>query len=302
MSNLYSKKIFIYITVLVSILLSVKSFTTKDAANCFKVNQYNSVQNSKKEIGDMQKCFKTSKQCCFINITHYYGDYKLTQEYCNYLNVNITQFKEFLFNMYNDDEMFYANFSAYNYEMYQIIGRNLEKPLTETLNCFIGPQSAKEYSTYADKNCKEFKDGICLGAKNNTMMNAFVTKYHSDYAADYCNKKEDENKCIKYSGAHANDKMVLPLLKELRDYLQADSDEYVVVNNESNVDINPDTDEDDGTSSFLGNWTVNGRLIKKCKDRPNVTVDIQCPPGYKKANYVNINFIYYIFVMFLILF
>ncbi len=255
--------------------------TAKEKTNCLNLNTFNGIKNGSKTIGDPSICHKASQQCCFINITHYYGDYKLVDEYCNILNVNIDEFKKFLYNLYNDDEMFYANFTAYNYEMYGIIGRNLETPLTEQLDCFLGPKTKAEYSTYVDKNCALFQDGICIGAKNTTQFNDFMSKFHSKYSDSYCNKKEDDKKCLLYYSSRSNDKMIKPLLEELRDYLQADSDEYEVVNNESNVDINPETDEDDGANTFLSNWTWNKKFIKACKQRPTVSVDVICPSNYE---------------------
>ena len=143
--------------------------------------------------------------------------------------------------MYNDDSMYYANFTAHNIEMYQTIGRNLEKGLLETLDCYLGPKTNNEYSTYVEKNCKLFQDGVCQGAKNATRFNTWIAGFHSGYADAYCNKKQDRKKCIRYNGARANDKMVLPLLEELRDYLQADSDEYIVVNTRgSHANLTPD--------------------------------------------------------------
>ena len=283
---------FFYIILLFfSLIYFTKSAKLTESLKCLKVNEFNDINNGTKVIGNKDKCFEVSKQCCFINITHYYGDILLKDEYCNYLNVNITEFKQFLYNLYNDDEMYYANFTAHNLEMYQTIGRNLETQLIDNLNCFIGPKTNEEYSTYVVNNCKEFVDDVCTGVKNSSEFNAFVANFQKNYSDAYCNKKEDKNKCIRYDGTWANDKMVKPLLDELADYLQADNDEYKVINNETNVDINPDEDDDDGESTFLAQWKHSNRTIKECKERPKVEVIVECPKGYVYQEFINFKLI-----------
>ena len=273
------------------------AFSSKQALNCLKINTYNNLLKGEKIIGNASTCHNVGKQCCFINITHYYGSYLLKEEFCNFLNVNITTFQNFLYNMYNDDEMYYANFTAHNLDMYRTIGRNLNQSLTSTLDCYLGPKQNSEYSKYVDKNCKRFEDGVCTGVKNGTRFDQWISGFHSGYADAYCNKKQDNGKkCIRNDGAMSNDKMVRPLLEELRDYLQADNDEYIVTNNESNIDINPDFIDDEGLSSYLPNWTLNGKFIKNCKARPNVTVEVICPEGYVGQKYLEFYYIYLILI------
>ena len=262
-----------------------------ESIRCLKVNSYNNIRKGSKIIGDKNKCFRVSNRCCFINITHYYGDYLLENEYCNYLNVNKEKFEQFLNDMYNDDEMYYANFTAHNLEMYQTIGRNLEENLTDKLNCFIGPKTNEEYSTFVVYNWKEFRNGVCTGVKNTTRFNEFVENFQKNYADAYCNKKEEGNKCVRYDGSRANDKMVKPLLDELADYLQADNDEYKVTNNETNVEINSDEEDESGESTFLDEWKVGNRTIKQCLPRPNVTIRVECPPGYTFQEFINFKLI-----------
>ena len=275
-----------------------KSAKVSEAMQCLKVNQYDDIKNGIKVIGDKNKCFEVSRQCCFINITHYYGDILLKHEYCNYLNVNITEFQTFLYNMYNDDEMFYANFTAHNLDMYKTIGRNLETNLIDTLNCFIGPETNQNYSTYVVNNCKEFVDGVCTGVKNSTQFTEFVENFQKNYANAYCNKKEEGQKCIRYDGSRANDKMVKPLLDELADYLQADNDEYKVINNETNVDINPDEEDDDGENTFLKEWKQGNITIKVCKPMPKVEVTVECPEGYVYQEFINFKLFKILFISF----
>ena len=272
---------------IVSLIYFIESAKVSDSIRCLHVNKYDDIRNGIKVIGDKNKCFAVSKQCCFINITHHYGDYLLQNEYCNYLNVNITEFQKFLYNLYNDDEMYYANFTAHNLEMYKTIGRNLDYKLTDRLNCFIGPKTNEEYSTYVVNNCKQFVDDVCTGVKNSTQFSEFVENFQKNYANAYCNKKEEGNKCIRFDGTRANDKMVKPLLDELADYLQADNDEYKVVNNETNVDINPDEDDDDGESTFLDHWKLGNNKTKHCLERPKVEVTVECPEGYVYQEFVN---------------
>lgn len=293
---------FNFINLIILILFNfIKSAKITESLKCLQVNQYNGIRKGEKIIGNKNKCFEVSKQCCFINITHNYGQYELKHEYCNYLNVNIKEFEKFLYNMYNDDEMFYANFTAHNLEMYKTIGRNLESNLTQNFDCFLGPQTNEEYSTYVVNNCKEFVDDICTGQKNNTEFNAFVENFQKNYAEAYCNKKQDKKKCVRYNGAQGNDKMVKPLLEELADYLQADNDEYQVEINETNIDINPDETDDDGNSTYLTEWKI-GNITVKCKPRPNVSVTVECPDGYVYQEFINFKLIkYLLFTLILIL-
>ena len=274
---------------------------TSKSIQCLKVNEYNDLKHGKKIIGDKNKCFSVSNNCCFINITFYYGDYLLKHEYCNHLNVNITEFEQFLQDMYNDDEMFYANFTAHNYDMYETIGRNLDYKLTNKLNCFIGPSNYEEFSTYTVKNCKEFIDDVCTGKKNNTQFNEFMSGFHKNYSNAYCNKNEEGKKCVKYNGTRANDKMVKPLMDELAAYLQADNDTYVVFYNNTNVEIVTDDDEEDGSSFFLDHWGTDDKIIKNCSIRPNVSVRVECPPGYVFQEFLLHNKILF-FILMLILF
>ena len=276
---------------IISLIYFIESAKVSESIRCLHVNKYDDIRNGIKVIGDKNKCFAVSKQCCFINITHHYGDYLLQNEYCNYLNVNITEFQKFLYNLYNDDEMYYANFTAHNLEMYKTIGRNLDYKLTDRLNCFIGPKTNEEYSTYVVNNCKQFVDDVCTGVKNSTQFSEFVENFQKNYANAYCNKKEEGNKCIRFDGTRANDKMVKPLLDELADYLQADNDEYKVVNNETNVDINPDEDDDDGESTFLDHWKLGNNKTKHCLERPKVEVTVECPEGYVYQEFVNFKLI-----------
>lgn len=292
---------FIFILSLFNYINPETKFSSQEAFNCFQKNVINK-ENSSKTIGSPSVCHSVSNQCCFINITHYYGDYLLTQEYCNFLNVNITEFQTFLQNLYEDDLKHYANFTAHNLEMYRKLGRNLDYNLVDKLNCFIGPKSNTEYSNFAINNCREFKDGKCIGQKNNTQMDLFMSNFHQKYSDAYCNKKEDKTKCIRYNGIRSNDKMILPLLEELRDYLQADNDEYQVLNNETNVDINPDVEyNDEGEQDLLTNWTIEKKFIKKCKQRPEIKVEVICPEGYVSQSYIKVIFIYLFLNLFFII-
>ena len=139
-----------------------------------------------------------------------------------------------------------------------------------------------------------------MGTKNNTRMKIFMDNFHKNYSDAYCNKNEDDsNKCVKYNGSRSNDKMMLPLLEELRDYLQADNDEYVVDYNETNVDINPEEDDDDnGEHNFLTNWTFKNKFIKDCKPRPELKVEVICPEGYVGQNYLKVYFVHLLFFLF----
>ena len=274
----------------------IKTAKVSESIKCLQVNQYDGINKGEKIIGDKQKCFEVSSQCCFINITHKYGGYLLKHEYCNYLNVNISEFQQFLYDMYNDDNMYYANFTGHNLKMYQTIGRNLEKSLVDSLDCYLGPTKTENYSTYVVNNCKEFVDDVCTGQKNVTQFNEFVAKFQKDYAEVYCNKKQDKNKCIRYNGARSNDKMIKPLLDELADYLQADNDEYKVVNNETNVDINPEEENIDDNSTIVYYWKLpNSNDSKSCIPIEPISVTVECPENYVYQEFINFKLIKLIF-------
>ena len=299
-------KTFIYynniiILFLLFLLQPISSKVISESIRCLQVNEYNDLNKGEKIIGNKSKCFSVSNNCCFINMTFYYGDYLLKHEYCNYLNVNITEFQQFLYDLYNDDEMFYANFTAHNLDMYETIGRNLETKLTDSLNCFIGPQNYEEFSTYVVNNCKEFVDGVCTGKKNTTQFNEFMNGFHKNYSNAYCNKKEEGKKCIKYNGTRANDKMVKPLMDELAAYLQADNDTYVIFYNNTNVEIDTEQDEEDGSSTFLDKWIKDEKVIKNCTKRPEVFISVECPDGYVYQEFLLYNKIL-LFILILILF
>ena len=294
----YSNKILFFLFLILK-TISPKKVST--SIRCLQVNQYDGLLNGEKIIGDKQKCFDVSPNCCFINLTFKYGDYLLKHEYCNYLNVNITEFQQFLYDLYNDDEMFYANFTAHNLDMYETIGRNLDTKLIDNLNCFIGPQNFEEYSTFVVNNRQEFVDGICTGKKNTTLFNEFMSGFHRNYSNVYCNKKEEGKKCIKYNGTRANDKMVKPLMDELSSYLQADNDTYFVFYNNTNVEIDTEEGEEDGSSTFLDGWYKDDVLIKRCKERPKVSVFVECPPGYVYQEFLIHNKIL-LFILMLIIF
>ena len=292
---------FFYILLFFLKEISSKPLTT--SLRCLQVNEFNNLTYGEKTIGDKKKCFSVSKNCCFINITYYYGDYLLKHEYCNYLDVNITEFEQFLYDLYNDDEMFYANFTAHNFQMYETIGRNNEINLTSKLNCFLGPQSYEEYSTYVVNNCKQFVDGVCMGKKNNTQFNEFMAGFHKNYSNAYCNKREEGKKCVKYNGTRANDKMVKPLMDELVAYLQVDNinETYMVNYSNTNVDIDTEMDEEDGSSTFSNCWKDDDVIVKYCIPRPNVTISVECPVGYVFQEFLLYNKIL-LFILFLILF
>ena len=291
-----------FLNLLIVLLFNIiQTAKVSESLKCLQVNQYDGISNGVKLIGDKNKCFEVSSQCCFINLTHTYGNIVLKHEYCNYLNVDIKEFQQFLYNMYNDDSMYYANFTGHNLKMYQTIGRNLNLNFTETFHCYKGPQKTEEYSTYVVNNCKEFVDDVCTGQKNVTQFNEFVAVFQKNYAEVYCNKKQDRNKCIRYNGARSNDKMIKPLLDELADYLQADNDEYKVVNNETNVDINPDEDVDEN-STLVYEWKIGNQTIP-CRERPNISVTVECPENYVYQEFINCKLIkYLVFVILLIIF
>ena len=291
--NYYNKIIFLLL-----FLFKLVSDSDTTSIRCLKANEFNGIDKGEKIIGDKNKCFKISNNCCFINITFNYGEIPLKHEYCYHLTSDYKIFEQFLFDLYNDDEMYYANFTAHNLDMYKTIGRNLETNLTETLNCFIGPKNYEEYSTYVVNNCKEFVDGVCTGKKNNTQFNEFMSGFHKNYSKAYCNKKEEGKKCIKYNGTRANDKMVKPLLDELVSYLQADNEFYNSNYNNTNVIIDIEDDEEDGSSTFQECWMKNDHCIKNCTQRPNVSVQVECPEGFNFHEFLKFNkILFFIFLL-----
>ena len=77
----YNNKILYFLFIILKII-SPKTVST--SIRCLQVNQYDGLLNGEKIIGDKQKCFDVSPNCCFINLTFKYGDYLLKHEYCNY--------------------------------------------------------------------------------------------------------------------------------------------------------------------------------------------------------------------------
>ena len=147
-------------------------------------------------------------------------------------------------------------------------------------------------------NCKEFVDGVCTGKKNNTQFNEFMSGFHKNYSKAYCNKKEEGKKCIKYNGTRANDKMVKPLLDELVSYLQADNEFYNSNYNNTNVIIDIEDDEEDGSSTFQECWMKNDHCIKNCTQRPNVSVQVECPEGFNFHEFLKFNkILFFIFLL-----
>ena len=92
--------------------------------------------------------------------------------------------------------------------------------------------------------------------------------------------------------------MVKPLLDELADYLQADNDEYKVINNETNVDINPDEEDDIGENTFLDRWDLGNKTYKNCTPRPEVEIVVECPEGYVYQEFVNFKLIKILLISF----
>ena len=64
-----------YYTILFKHIYSEIKFSSIEAFNCLKKNSFDNIINASKLIGSPSVCHSVSKQCCFINITHYYGDY-----------------------------------------------------------------------------------------------------------------------------------------------------------------------------------------------------------------------------------
>lgn len=269
------------------IISKINSLSKKVHKQCAAQNRF-FPKLGEARVADPTVCTSVDSQCCFINLTHRYGDHQINSYFCGALTKKQEEFLTHFTNLYNDDLLNYANFTGNNYDLFKKYGRNLNQSTRDMFNCYYGPSSFQEYSTYRDRNCAKFKDGECLYVKNRTSFREFVRDYQVNYSALYCPKKDVDGKCISYRGTRANDKMVRPLFMDLINYLQADEDAYNIVNTFTNIDIYTEEDEDDSnTDTVIKAWyDSNGKVIKNCTERPAINFSIICPESFKGSRFL----------------
>lgn len=269
------------------IISTIHSLTKKQNKKCFHQNKF-FPKIGETRVADPSVCTKIDNQCCFINLTHSYGAHHINSYYCATLTKKQEAFLTHFTNLYNDDLLSYANFTGNSYDLFRRYGRNLDESTKDMFSCFYGPSSYHEYSTYTEKNCAKFKNGVCLYAKNRTHFREFVRDYQANYSALYCPKKDTDGKCINYRGTRANDKMVRPLFMDLINYLQAEEDSYNIINNFTNIDIYTEEEEDDiNSDQVIRAWhDSNGKVIKNCTQRPTINFTIVCPDGFQGSRFL----------------
>lgn len=269
------------------IILKINCLSKHDHKECFQKNIF-FPKTGQTGVTDPKVCTNVNNQCCFINLTHRYGDHQINTYFCGALTKKQEAFLTHFTNLYNDDLLSYANFTGNNYELFKKYGRNLNQTTKDMFNCYYGPSSFQEYSTYKERNCAKFKDGECLYVKNRTSFREFVRDYQVNYSGLYCPKKDVDGKCISYRGTRANDKMVRPLFMDLINYLQADEDAYNIINTFTNIDIYTEEDEDDlNTDTVIKAWyDSNGKVIKNCTERPTINFTIVCPDGFQSSRFL----------------
>ena len=260
--------------------LILKSFCERSSSDlkCIKANTWQNLISSTKVIASPTTCTKVADNCCWINMTYNYINFDVSSQYCFSLSGPIEEFKTYIENLYQDDLLYFANYTYRNKYDMRYLGRQLDYNYTENNTCWKAP-SKQNYSTYLYNNCGQFKNGACLEEKDTNYFGNFTQSFYRYSSSDYCNKKSGDDKCIMYNGTRSNNAMVRPLLKDLIDYLHIDDPDYVFNSTDDVIEFNPDQEE-----TIRERWPANF-----CVDIPKVSFDIVCPTKYKSGNYVQIS-------------
>ena len=96
----------IYIILVISYITSVLSVTKRatEDLKCIKMNVWQSLSSSTKTISSPSSCTSISKNCCYIN-------FDVSSQYCFSLSGNLNDFKEYIKNLYQDDILYFANYT-----------------------------------------------------------------------------------------------------------------------------------------------------------------------------------------------
>lgn len=280
--------------VLILIAVTIVFIFTKtrplEDKKCIDQNVWQDLYDSTKLIGDPTKCTKISTDCCFISINYSYLSHKIESEYCASLSGKIEDFKKFVENTYMDDITYYSTSSYNNYNIFKKIGRQLSTKYYENMgSCSQPSDNPKDYSTYLEQNCGKFdpETGDCLEEKDTKYFEGFVADFYEYFLLTYCNKKDEDGKCILYTGTQQNNAMVKPLLRDLIGYLHLDNPDYE--GDDTNVDTNKDIRE---------KWPNK----TDCTPRSPVNVIVICPENYVKCEWIYFSYSFFIFIFVIILY
>lgn len=273
-----------------SFFLNVLCGRPSNDLKCIKANTWQDLISSTKTIKSSSTCTKISDNCCWINMTYSYINFDVSSQYCFSLSGSIEEFKTYIENLYQDDLLYFANYTYRNKYDYRYRGRQLDYNYTKDYKCWKAP-SKTNYSTYLYNNCGKFENGACLFEKDTKYFTSFTQSFFRSYSQDYCNKKSKDDKCIMYNGTRSNNAMVRPLLKDLIDYLHIDDPDYKFEASDDVVEFNPDEEE-----TIRERWPNN-----TCTDIPKVSFDIVCPTKYQSGHYIHISLYIILSIIFMLL-
>jgi len=265
---------------------------------CYKKNTWDDVHKSIKTVLQPTDCTKISKRCCYIKMSYYYGNIPIEATYCFHLTMNKEEFTQLMLNKINDEVLYYANWTGFNYDKYTEIGRNLNYNYTSLLNCYLGPKKKTEYSTYVQENCGKFENGKCVLINDKNYFTKFAKKFHDKYSSTYCNKKQEHKKCFLYDGARKNDYMIRPLLTQLVTSIHAENENYTYNQTDFNIEYDDVYIEVDDESTYKTEWD-NGQ---ECINFTKPIFTVVCPDNYDSISFIYLKWNIILLGMILILF
>ena len=279
----------IYIILVISYITSVLSVAKRatEDLKCIKMNVCQSLSSSTKTISSPSSCTSISKNCCYINMTYSYINFDVSSQYCFSLSGNLNDFKEYINNLYQDDILYFANYTYRHKAQMKYLGRQFDYNYTKDHKCFKAP-SKTNYSTYLQNNCGQFdKSGACISEKDTYYFSNFTQSFYRNYSSDYCNKADSGGKCISYNGTRSNNAMVRPLIQDLIGYLHIDEPDYVFEQDEL-LDVNPDDEE-----TVTEKWPTG-----YCSDIPKVNFEVICPDSYQSCQFITFSIVTLVCILF----
>ena len=114
--------------ILFILLFKVLFFAKRSASDlkCIKANKWQNLTSSTKTLDYSNTCTSISSSCCYINMTYSYINFDVSSQYCASLSGNLDDFKEYLNNLYQDDVLFFSNYTYRNKANYKYLGRQLD--------------------------------------------------------------------------------------------------------------------------------------------------------------------------------
>ena len=127
--------------ILFILLFKVLFFAKRSASDlkCIKANKWQNLTSSTKTLDYSNTCTSISSSCCYINMTYSYINFDVSSQYCASLSGNLDDFKEYLNNLYQDDVLFFSNYTYRNKANYKYLGRQLDYNYTQNYSCFKAP-------------------------------------------------------------------------------------------------------------------------------------------------------------------